>query len=95
VSKTELFPFELKPPPAPTVTVYDEPGVTASPEPVLNPPAPPPPPPLLPPPPPPAITRYSTSVTPAGAVHVVDATNDSIIVVKDVTPVEKLPNNAK
>jgi hypothetical protein len=64
-------------PPEPTVIVYVLPGVTAYPVPVRNPPAPPPPPVIVPPPPPPPITRYSTDVTPVGAVHVVVFANVS------------------
>jgi hypothetical protein len=72
-----LFEGLLVPaPPAPTVMVYVFPGVTAKPVPVRNPPAPPPPP-YRPPPPPPATIRYSTDVTPVGAVHVVVLANVS------------------
>jgi hypothetical protein len=73
VEKIELDPFVPEPPPAPTVTVYEVPAVTENPVPVLKPPAPPPPPLVGPPPPPPATTRYSTSVTPVGQTHVLDA----------------------
>jgi hypothetical protein len=65
-----LLPPAVAPAPLlPTVIVYEVPGITAKPEPVIKPPAPPPPPPLspdaLPPPPaPPATTKYSTDVTP-------------------------------
>jgi hypothetical protein len=44
--------------------------------PARNPPAPPPPP-IVPPPPPPPTTKYSTDVTPSGAVHVVVFANVS------------------
>jgi hypothetical protein len=62
-------------PPLPIVIVYDVPGITANPEPVLNPPPPPPPPAEHPPPAPPATARYSTDVTPSGHTHVDVALN--------------------
>ena len=46
----------------PTVTVYVERALTASPEPDSKPPAPPPPAESPPPPPPPATIKYSTAV---------------------------------
>jgi hypothetical protein len=70
--KTELDPAdpvedaEVEPaPPAPTVTVIDDPIATAKAADCFTPPAPPPPAPLsptaeAPPPPPPATTKYST-----------------------------------
>jgi hypothetical protein len=63
--KTEFAPFVFVAPPAPTVTVIDDPGVIVYPVEVKSPPAPPPPeleapPVLVPAPPPPATTKYST-----------------------------------
>jgi hypothetical protein len=84
----ESFPFIANPPaglppvppfpPLPTVMVYVVPAVTASPVPVLNPPAPPPPPSAPPPPPPPATTKYSIAATPVGQVQLVVAVNTSV-----------------
>jgi hypothetical protein len=67
-------------PPAPTVIVYVLPAVTGNAVPVRKPPPPPPPAIDAPPPPPPATTRYSTSVTPVGAVHVLEDVNVKTIV---------------
>jgi hypothetical protein len=80
VIKLPLGPKLQPVPPPPTVIVYVVLGVTERLVPVLSPPAPPPPPTHAPPPPPPATIRYSTLVTPSGAVHVVVFAKISIIV---------------
>jgi hypothetical protein len=69
--------------------VYVVPGVTDNPDPILYPPAPPPPPIFPPPPPPPAITAYSTSLTPVGAVHDPDSLNVTTTVRVVITDVIK------